>query len=500
MLSFSRLVAAVAIACSIAGGASAADAPVESEVSALNRILASGGFQQCDRIRDRLVRATADPAFDGLASGQRRTTLFALLACSPEGAPGLANAAGRLEPIAVERHEIFAAHYTLMTDARRRDDIKAYLRHLGAIIDADPALIADWEPDAFFWALRKTRDDPAAKLELLTRLRQPPWSTDSAKDASANGWALSQAQLLMETGDATKAGILLEGATATFVLLQVAQDRRFAPLWPALEQAGRFDWTRVAEAELALTRAQATRRPESLEPIATQIDALRAMGRYDEALALGDAYAVRLDKGERFDDANTQRAWLLNNHAYTLYDLGRFDDADRVMKSAQGRDGVSQRINRAELLSNAGKPAQALEVLSEVKEKQSSPYGLMWRDAGLVCARFRLGDRAGAEALLPSMRERWKENAAALTRALICLDALDEAAALYVRRLEDPAERAGALEAFRVGRPPPVPPPALVEFEARRAKVLARPEVQAALAKWGRPLTLPLAGTYWGAL
>jgi hypothetical protein len=118
----------------------------------------------------------------------------------------------------------------------------------------------------------------------------------------------------------------------------------------------------------------------------------------------------------------------------------------------------------------------------------------MWLDSTRACAKAQLGDKAAAEALLESMRPRWKDNASAVSRTLLCLDAQDEAAALYVKRLEDPTERARVLSAFRTGVPAPVVSPNGKLIEARGEAVRARPEVAAALRKWGRPLTLPLSG------
>ncbi|WP_395444631.1 hypothetical protein [Caulobacter sp. UC70_42] len=57
-----------------------------------------------------------------------------------------------------------------------------------------------------------------------------------------------------------------------------------------------------------------------------------------------------------------------------------------------------------------------------------------------------------------------------------------------------------ALEAFRTARPPPSESAYEKTFHARLESVQARPEVQAAVARWGRVLTVPLAGTYWGRI
>ena len=65
-------------------------------------------------------------------------------------------------------------------------------------------------------------------------------------------------------------------------------------------------------------------------------------------------------------------------------------------------------------------------------------------------------------------------------------------------RLRTPEHRSGALDPFWIARPPPFMPPWLARFESRRQALLARADVQTALAKVGRPVTTPLGGDYWG--
>jgi hypothetical protein len=491
--------AAAAFALGIVGDSLASDVSPDLEVTLIVRGL-NNDLSNCDAYRDRLDALITRPDLETASPLTRRVALSTFLQCSPKDSDATLAAARQLTSIAETPFEVYAAQRTLLRDARRRSDIQAYLQAFAAIVDADPSLVANWNPLAFDWALTEVRDDPAAKLALLSRLRDIPWAGEIGQDGARNGWAYQQAMLLADAGDVAKAAPLIEGSDATWVMMSAAQDKRFATLWPALQAAGRFDWTKVSEAELDRTRRRARANPGRLEAIVVESDLLRSLGRYDEAAALGADYAKRLQAGETFEDARQQRGWVLNAYAYVLSDLGRFDEADAVMASAEGADGVSQRINRAELLNDAGHPAQALSVIAQIDPKMSSPFGAMWRDAAAVCAHAQLGDAAATRDQLDLMRPRWRENAAALTKALICADALDEAAALYVRRLDTPATRFGALAAFRSGRAPPVTTPVRAAFEARRAQVLARPEVQAALAKWGRALTLPLAGTYWGDL
>lgn len=499
---FASLGLALTLACTATPlRAQTAPEDLHDEVMAIGKIMFTGkDATRCKPVDTRLDRLAADPRFGTMPREEQRLALMMLLACSPMQTPRAVAAAARLAPITTDPGEVRIANMTLLFDAQSRQDAKAFAGAVGRIVDSDPEVLAGIDPMAFGWAQTPIQDDAAFYADYLSHLRAVPWQSPAGRMTSDNAWALELARLTIEGGDRTKTKALLDRADQPYVWLSVAQDRRFAALWPEFEAEGRFDWIKLQTAALETLRERARAEPKLLIHVTGQIDALRALGRYDEALALGEDYARRFKAREAFDDAEDQRAWVLNGHAYTLFDLGRYADADKVMAEADGDDQVSQRINRAELLIDAGQAARALKVLDSVKEKNSSPYGLMWRDASRACAKAQLGDLTAARAQAQAMAPRWKENGAALTKALVCAEQADEAAALYVRRLDDPATRAETLEAFRTGRAPPNETELHKAFRGRLAAVQARPEVQAALGRWGRPLTTPLGGTYWGSI
>ena len=486
---------AVVLALGLAS-ARAEEQGLNLQLRELTQTALDSDFKACKAINGKLQKAIADPNFDQLGVHARGLALYVSIACAPKDGDQGVVAARRLIVLPVEPAMLYRGQLTLLIDAHKRDAPAEYVAAIRGIAAADPSLMADWTPRDLGWILRKVKDDPALDASLLDTLHAVPWTDRAAREADANAWAVGRARHLLEAGDDARARAVLAGVTGTRQLAIVAQDRRFERLWPQLEADGRFDWVKLVQAELAVEQARIQAEPNLLEPVSEALGSLRALGRYDEALALGDAYAARLRKGDIFTDAKDQRAWMLNSLAYVYSNLGRVDEADRLMLESTGEDRVSQPINRAGLLNDAGRPAEAMKVLDAVDVKNSSEYGAMWLVSGKACARLQLGDKAAAETLIAGMRGRWKDNPAALTEALICLGAEDEAAALYIRRLDDPAERAGVLDDFRTTRPPPVQAPVYVQHDARRKAILARPEVMAALDKWGRPLTFPLSGSF----
>lgn len=480
----------------VAPAARAGTPDLGQQLRDLTQVALDSEFKACKSINGKLTKAIADPQFEQLSPDMRGVALYVAIFCAPEKSDQAVTAARRLVKLPVDPRLLYGGQLALIQDAYKREAPADYVAALDAIIEADPTLVADWKPEDVYWILRKVKDDPALEGVLLDHLHAVPWTHADARETDANGWAVRRARRLLEAGDAAKARAVLDGVTSTSQLLIVAQDRRFEPLWPQLQAEGRFDWIKLVQAELAAHQDRIKAEPTLLEPVTQALGDLWALERYDDAVALGDAYAARLRKGDIFTDAKEQRSWLLNQLAQVYYALGRFDAADALMVEATGEDPVSQAINRSEMLDGAGRPAEALKLLQAIDGKKASDYGQMWQISGQACVKFDLGDKAAADTLIAAMRPRWKDNADALGAALLCVGADDELAALYVRRLNDPIERAGVLAQFRNTRPARVEAPVYARREAHRRAIIARPEVVAALSHWGRPLDLPLSGNF----
>lgn len=197
--------------------------------------------------------------------------------------------------------------------------------------------------------------------------------------------------------------------------------------------------------------------------------------------------------------------WMVNEAAYALIALGRNGEALRLMEriAALPLEGhmhlVSARINHLEILTSVGRHAEALDWAARLEAQEgnyASDYGKAWIDSTRVCALAALGRAPETAAALARLRG-WSEiNAPALSRALLCLNDLDAAAALLVQRLgrDDPGPAILALQDYRLSRGPGQTGP----LYDRLLSLRDRPEVRAALDRVGRVLSLPLARTYWG--
>ncbi len=474
------------------------DAELRAELNPSHR----GNSPRCGSRFDRIKSLAQRAGFDRLPASTHRFVLQQTLACVESDRAGTAlMLVGRLERLMTSPADVADLNETLLRLARSRGDKPEAARRLIGVIDADPGRAADWQPTYISPVVAGVEADDALSTALLQRLTSLAWKDDQSREAARNYWAKLYAERLLKRGDVTGARKVLSGVDDPAVLIEIAEQRRFAPLWPSLAAEDRFDWRALTEAVLKRRQAAAAAEPRKLAHALEIQQLLRQLQRYDEAIAFGQDLQMRIVAGETFTDGDRKANWVLNELGYVLGDVGRHAEAEVAFRASVtvGRTdspSVSQAINWGQTLLDLERPREALASVDSIKGG-ASPYGLMWADAIRVCANAVL-DPAAAKRQLEGMTAREDDNGAALTQALLCLDLPDAAAAAYIRRLASPKRRDGAISAFRVVLPPPVMTARQKAMERRKQAVLARPDVRQALEPVGRSLTLPLAGSYWG--
>jgi len=506
-LELAAVAAALSLAAMPALAAPTASAPdlardadaVIARMMDLPTVEASYGAEQCPAdLGDQVDALVARRGFDALDAFRRDAVLYAVVVCRTFDDPRAVSAARRLDRDDTPPPILASANMVLLADAASRNDGKGELGALERAVAADASQVTALPPDMYGQTVEDLKDDPAARARALDLLRGLDWPTEDGHDQVDNDWALVRAQLAADDGDMTRADAVLDRASSPHVLLSVAQDRRFAPLWPQLEAAGRFDWTKVLQTALARAEEQAQREPDNLKRVAYRVDHLRSLGRRDEAIAVGAAALDRLRAGEAFDDVELSGPMLVAIQAAVLGEVGRFDEADALLAKPVAKDQLTQNTARAALLLGLDRPAETLKAVDAADASIASPFGLMWMDELRACAHHQLGDEAAARKALDKLRKGWRDNPYALSGALLCTGRDDEAAELMIRRLRDPALRGDALKAFRDGPRPPVVPPRDAELDARRRALVARPEVVSVMQEYGRAITVPLGGDYAG--
>ena len=288
----------------------------------------------------------------------------------------------------------------------------------------------------------------------------------------------------------------IQGAST---LLHMRADRRFDAVVKAERRT--FNLTAAVKRECKRLAKTADANPRSLGVRVQYGYALLDAGRFAELLALTEEIIARVSTARAdeapYDDIEDQLNWIYNHKAAALRALGRWDDALIVMEAArlQPEDGsinVSQAINLGWHYVDYGKPKNALEALDGIDWAHSlSAYGRMQLQYVRYRAYLQLANLQEADNVLAYLREHRDD--AQDTWQLAMLDAgdFDGAAALLIARLRDPEKRYEALGEVQEYLPLPRLP-RQAEALARWEKLVARADVAATIDEVGRREKAPM--------
>ena len=305
------------------------------------------------------------------------------------------------------------------------------------------------------------------------------------------------AQLLLARGDIETARARLATVTDLTLLARLRVERKFDVLRGDRDFEAQLDLEAAAERNIETSRALMTAQPDVLELVENHVSALHAARRPADALAAADAaIAKHAANPAAYKDADDQLRWLLNRRGYLLYDLGRIAEAHASLAEAAGLNehgdpNVSNIINYTLMLVDEGAKAEAAELLPKIGK--ASPYGQGWIESARTCLGVQLQDEAMQKAGLDWLREHEADNRPAYSRALLCANALDDSAAYFVKRLNNPEARGEALMALQeYDYPNAAHLPVLKVLRQRLETVRARPEVRAAVEAVGRIERIPV--------
>jgi len=333
-------------------------------------------------------------------------------------------------------------------------------------------------------------DDRLAFLTALTGGRYAP----ADLFVNADTFRLRQARLLVARGDAEGARRLVAALRTPLLLIDASADPALRALLP-----DGFDLRAAVEADLARALEDGRARPRHIAPLYEAAQDLRWLGRFAESLAT-------LRRAEQMQggiasaaDAEDNLNWWRNAMAETYHYLDRYDDMVAAYRLAiaageRGVANVSQTINLAGAQTDMGRYQDALDTLASLDVNLLSPYGQFAARRIHGCAAFALGQTATSQADLAYLLDHRADmalNATMIARLFLCQGDLDAAAAEYIRLLDDPDTRADALTSLADTDPPPPHLQATREWQAQR-QLIARPDVQAALARAGGVPRIPL--------
>jgi tetratricopeptide (TPR) repeat protein len=382
-------------------------------------------------------------------------------------------------------------HWFRRIEAENRSgDRTGATNSLAQMLQRFPAALNDVSPRYMLQQATDPDLDKAVGFELRATLFAADWHDE----AESLVWMIHIDELLARD-ETDRARTVARRVTSPSAVIQLHAMRRYDPLTadsPPIDIEAMMA-TALAELRLKVAAANA-----DLAAYSGLSAALFNRGELAEALATTDTALAGPDP-EAGTDAARDRVWIMDTRARTLMALGRYDEAVAQMQTASTRNreggvNVSQTINLSWLYLRVNRNAEALALMAGFDRSTASPFGVMQAVQIQACAASALGDGAAAETAYVYLASHWHDAPRAAIEALLCREDIDGAAAIMVRRLDDPDLAAQALSDLHHYLPPPAPTPFDARLSAGDAAMAVRPEVIAARDRVGRVFSVPTLG------
>ena len=334
------------------------------------------------------------------------------------------------------------------------------------------------------------------RIDLLNALFDAGYKTQYGTEPS-HLWLIVVTDAI-EHKDLKRAREVSRRITSSSVLVAMRIDKRFDELTSAEPKL--FDVKAAAERSVRQTKSAMKENPKALGAVVIHGYALHNNGQFDELLALANATIAKVDKATAKDalyEDLDQLNWIHNHKATALRALGRWDEAAAALETWNNSDfnkddKVSQSINLGFFYNEMGKPEDALKAVAAFEVgKDMSEYGSTQYQFVRFQAYQQLGKDTEAKAIVAWMREHQDDSLETAQGTLLESGDSDGAAALLVTRLNDANERAGALASVQhYGKTPRTE--RQLKIDALTETFLARADVVAAIAQYGRRETFPI--------
>jgi tetratricopeptide (TPR) repeat protein len=345
------------------------------------------------------------------------------------------------------------------------------------------------------------REDKLRRV-LLERLHAMDWKEDSGLEPSR--LCLELARLRLQQRDTDKARELLPCIHAPYDIVALRVDRRFVSL---------LQGTTVPTAEVAAHTAISQRRqivdrePRNLAARVLLGEALMDTARFREALAELDEAWARISAAKSwsavYDDPALAQNRLHDRRGQALARLGDMEGAIAALRLAVaqpeiGQLNISNRIRLSEFLVSLERTDRAeeeLALLATVQPEDASLAGTRLESVRLAIALAKQ-DEKSAGRHTAYLRKHRDDDVSRFQLSLLLTNE-NEAAMFLIDRLENPVRRLDALVSVQRYDEPPSAPPGEIAQRRKWEALVARPDVQKAIAKVGSVQTFPLQSPAW---
>ena len=374
--------------------------------------------------------------------------------------------------------------------------IASWSEQAGKNDESAEALVAfarEWPKDTALhtmqtvWSnFRAWSDAPAKQRAFLQALFDARFNP---KDADASELWFELARLHLDAGDVAAAKRVAAEVKGLTSAAKMRVDRRFDPVLADAPQLG--DYKAQAARLLESLRAKQAAAPRAM-PLRTAIaEEMVLLGDYAGALEFVDGTLADV-RGAKEDEweARYHATFMLRARASANLRQGKMQPAieDLEMASMFVAPGSVDfpRLMLAEQLCDMGRPKDA-EAAADI-EVEEPRFLANVRQVLRVCAATGLGDAARARKLTDALRATvGPGERELLLTAYLYLGDVDAAARLYIDMLDNPAERNEMLLWAQKDRRLE-PMPGIAGYRRTFDAMVARPDVQAALQKYGRVL------------
>jgi tetratricopeptide (TPR) repeat protein len=333
-----------------------------------------------------------------------------------------------------------------------------------------------------------------SRSEMLQLLYDQRWKDRNGQEPGR--WWRQLSLSLLEHGKPDQAFEVAAHITDPMTLVALQADKRYQRI--AKSEFVERNVQKAAEKELTWWQAASQQAPRSLARVVGVARALIELHRYDEVLSLTNLAMQQKEAAGPgtvpYDDWQQEFPWLLNVRARGLRALERNDEAVTLLRQAceeSRQDMVSHCLNLASVLAGLDRPQEALAVMPSLET--ASSYGHAIACLIRTMAASEVNDPETVTASLEELRTYTADSPSVLQRGLLVAGKQDEATAVLVSRLTDPALRTDALVELQDYLEPPAPA-RVRRWRQQLTDLRTSSEVSKLIAAYGNIGRYPLPG------